>query len=158
MGDQGSAGRGRHVLVLNDTAEILDLFRDLLEDEGYRVTVGAMAAGGLAEAVADVQRLMPDLLVLDFLFGNEPLGWQLLQLLRMDRATARLPVIVCTAAVGRIEEVSAHLARMRVGVVLKPFDVEALLGEIERTLKRAEGNHAAGRRARAGKAAPNGKA
>ena len=29
----------RHILVVNDTPAILDLFRDFLEDEGYRVSV-----------------------------------------------------------------------------------------------------------------------
>jgi len=31
-------GRQPHVLIINDTQEILDLMRELLEDEGYRVT------------------------------------------------------------------------------------------------------------------------
>jgi DNA-binding response OmpR family regulator len=131
------AARGLHIMVLNDSAEILDLFRDLLEEEGYRVSVGAMVVGGLGQAHQDVKEAMPDLLILDFLFGNEPLGWQLLQLLRMDRATATLPVVVCTAAVARIEEVSAHLATMGVGIVIKPFDIEALLAQVHRTLERA---------------------
>jgi CheY-like chemotaxis protein len=31
-------GRQPHILVINDTQEILDLIQVLLEDEGYRVT------------------------------------------------------------------------------------------------------------------------
>ena len=31
-------GRQPHILVINDTQEILDLMQELLEDEGYRVT------------------------------------------------------------------------------------------------------------------------
>jgi CheY-like chemotaxis protein len=138
LGTRGQmATRGLHVMVINDTAEILDLFRDILEEEGFRVTTGSMVAGGLHDAVREIKRVMPDLLILDYLFGNEPLGWQLLQMLRMDRATAPLPVVVCTAAVARLEEMSAHLAKMGVGFVIKPFDIDALLDEVNRTLARA---------------------
>jgi DNA-binding response OmpR family regulator len=31
-------GRQPHILIINDTQEILDLMQELLEDEGYRVT------------------------------------------------------------------------------------------------------------------------
>ena len=129
---------GEHVLVLNDTAEILDLFKDLLEEEGYRVSLGALVPGELGRTFAEVKGTMPDAVVLDLLFGHEPLGWQLLQMLRMDRATVGLPIVVCTAAVARVAELSAHLGAMAVGVVIKPFDIDALLAELRRVLDRAK--------------------
>ncbi len=134
------AGRlhGEHIMVLNDVAEILDLFKEILEEGGYTVTLGSMVPGEIGRTFKEVQRVMPDLLIADFLFGHEPLGWQLIQMLRMDRSTVALPIVVCTAAVTAINELNSHLGVMGIGVVIKPFDVDALLDEVRRVLDRAK--------------------
>jgi len=128
---------GAHILVLNDVAEILDLFEAVLGDEGYRVSRGTMTPGELGRTFQQVKDVQPDLLIADFLFGHDPLGWQLVQMLRMDATTAALPVVVCSAAAKQIEELSAHLDQMGIGVVLKPFDIDTLLAEVRRILTRA---------------------
>jgi DNA-binding response OmpR family regulator len=130
---------GAHILVLNDVAEILDLFEAILSEEGYRVSRGTMVLGALGESFRQVKETEPDLLIADFLFGHDPLGWQLIQMLKMDAATAALPVVVCSAAAKQVEEIGAHLDEMGIGVVLKPFDVDTLLAEVSRVLARA--NH-----------------
>ena len=118
----------RRILVVNDTQEILDLFRDILTDEGYEVSLCSYAFKDLAE----VKRVMPDLVILDFLIGGEDHGWQMLQKPKMDRATRKLPVIICTAAINRVRELEGHLKEKGVGVVLKPFDIEDLLQAVNR--------------------------
>lgn len=124
-----------HVLVINDTPEILALFRDLLEEEGYRVTLDQFA-GDVGDKIRAIDHAQPDLIVLDFIIGGEALGWQLLQALRMDRRTASIPIVVCTAARKLVEELQGHLDTLAVGVVLKPFDIDHLLAEIRRSLAR----------------------
>ena len=121
-----SGARRRHVLVVNDTPEILDLFRENLEDEGYRVSLSSYAFRDLD----DVKRDRPDLIVLDFIIGDENHGWQLLQKLKMDRETASIPIIVCTAAINLVRELEGHLREKGLGVVLKPFDIDDQLLEV----------------------------
>ena len=116
----------RHVMVVNDTQEILDLFREILEDEGYRVSLYSYAFRDLDEIKQD----LPDLLLLDFIIGGEAQGWQLLQKLKLDRQTQNIPVIVCTAAVSLVRELEGHLKEKGVGVILKPFDIDDLLREV----------------------------
>ena len=116
----------RRILVVNDSPEILDLFRDILEEEGYAVVVHSYAGRDLAE----VKAARPDLIVLDFIIGGEDHGWQLLQKLKLDRETERIPVIVCTAAVGLVRELEGHLRAKGVAVVLKPFDIDDLLRQV----------------------------
>lgn len=120
-------GPSRHVLVVNDTQEILDLFREILEDEGYRVSLYSYAFRDLAE----IEAQNPDLIILDFMIGGEDYGWQLLQKMKMNRATASIPVIVCTAAVSLVRDLEGHLKAKRVGLVVKPFDIDDLLREID---------------------------
>lgn len=47
MPDTVEMAERKHILVVNDTQEILDLFRMILEDEGYRVTALGFAVEDL---------------------------------------------------------------------------------------------------------------
>src|SRR5215212_1557045 len=88
----------RHIFVINDTVAILELFTALLEDEGYRVTTDGFEIE-MVELLSRVKADRPDLVALDFLNQDERKGWQFLQMLKMDRETRGIPVVVCTAAV-----------------------------------------------------------
>lgn len=123
------AERG-HILVVNDSQEILELFRDLLEEEGYRVSLYSSALRDLNE----VKRVAPDLMILDFLIGGEEWGWQFLQKMRLDRETAEIPIIVCTAAVQLVRELQGRLTEKNVRVILKPFDIDDVLRQVASVL------------------------
>jgi two-component system, OmpR family, response regulator VicR len=118
-------GRQPHILVINDTQEILDLMQELLEDEGYRVTT-SLALLNLDR----VRELAPDIIVQDLLFeGTQELGWKFLTLVRLDPALARVPLVLCTAAVRTVNdpEMAEQLDRQGIRVVLKPFTIDDLL-------------------------------
>jgi CheY-like chemotaxis protein len=121
-------GRQPHVLVIDDTQEILDLIKELLEEEGYRVTT-SMALLDLDK----VKTLAPDVIVQDLLFeGMQETGWKFLTLVRLDPELARIPLILCTAAVRTVNdpEMAEQLDRLGVCVLLKPFLIEDLLRAI----------------------------
>jgi two-component system, OmpR family, response regulator VicR len=118
-------GRQPHILVINDTQEILDLMQELLEDEGYRVTT-SLALLNLDR----VRELAPDIIVQDLLFeGTQELGWKFLTLVRLDPELARVPLVLCTAAVRTVNdpEMAEQLDRQGIRVVLKPFTIDDLL-------------------------------
>ena len=127
----GSAAVGPpHILAGDDSPEVLALFRDLLEGEGYRVTLSPDALD-----LATIKRLSPDLVIFDHMIEEGPgSGWHLLQALRQDPATATLPIVVCTGAVQRVRENAALLQRLRARLVLKPFDIDRLLQAITQDL------------------------
>jgi CheY-like chemotaxis protein len=121
-------GRQPHILVVNDTQEILDLLQDLLQDEGYRVTTSLALLD-----ISKVKTLAPDVIVQDLLFeGMQETGWKFLTLMRLDPELARIPLILCTAAVRTTNdpEMAEQLDRLGVRVVLKPFVIEDLLSAI----------------------------
>lgn len=119
------------ILVVNDTEEILELFRMVLGEEGgYEVITASFTPHDLRE----VERVKPDLVILDLIFGVEKIGWQLLEKMRLNRATADIPVIVCTAAVNEVRQNEGHLTAMGVSVILKPFDVDLLLAVVKEAL------------------------
>src|SRR5688500_499454 len=118
-------GRQPHILIINDTQEILDLMRELLEEEGYRVTTSLALLD-----IDKVKALGPDIIVQDLLFeGTQELGWKFLTLVRLDPALARIPLVLCTAAVRTVNDpvMAEQLDRQGIRVVLKPFTIESLL-------------------------------
>lgn len=127
-----------HLLVINDTPSILQVFKDLFEDEGFRVTLDTFSSFDSGLKHRDIKALCPDAIILDFLFGGEPLGWQLVQLLRMDPETRDIPVVVCTAAVKQAEELGAHLLKMKVEVVIKPFEIEDVIAAVYRVIEHSD--------------------
>ena len=119
------------VMVVNDTQEILDLFNEILSEEGYEAILYSYAIQDLRE----VEQVKPDLIILDYIFGAERIGWQLLQKLKMRRSTETIPVIVCTAAVMEVREMEGYLQAKGVGLVPKPFTIDDLLEAIEKALR-----------------------
>ncbi len=118
-------GRQPHILVVNDTQEILDLMQELLEEEGYRVTTSLALLD-----IAKVRALAPDVIVQDLLFeGTQELGWKFLTLMRLDPELASIPLVLCTAAVRTVNdpEMAEQLDRQGIRVVLKPFTIDDLL-------------------------------
>ena len=121
-----------HVAVINDDTTFLRLMDELLgQQEGYRVSTSFVGS----EAYTFVREVQPDLVVLDLVFGNSAeQGWRTLDLLTLDPATRRIPVIVCSAATVQLQDHADWLRRFDVGVLPKPFDLDTLLDLIATTL------------------------
>jgi DNA-binding response OmpR family regulator len=120
----------KRILVVNDTQEILELFEDILTDEGYEVELRSFAIRELDE----IRKVKPDLIVLDYLMNGEDSGWQTLQKLKMTEDLCDIPVVVCTAASNRVKEMEGHLKEMGVTVVLKPFNIDHLVNAVKTML------------------------
>ena len=130
---RGASARGKRVLVVNDTQEILELFEEILSGMGLDPVVMSYAPRELDR----VREVNPDLIILDFLMDDrELLGWQLLQKLKMDRTLDSIPIVVCTGAVRAVSEQQGYLTEQGVLVVLKPFNVDQLEEAVRSALKR----------------------
>ena len=122
------------ILVVNDTQEILELFRMILEGEGYEVIL----SGFPIQQIHDVEEIDPDLIILDFVFGDQKVGWQMLQMLKMQRSTESIPVIACTAALDMVREQEGYLVSQGVHVIFKPFDIDHLISSVKQLLESHE--------------------
>lgn len=123
--------RQKHVVVVNDTEEILELFDVIITALGHKVTRISYAPTDARE-IAD---LKPDLCIIDFVIGGREFeGWQLIQKLRMAPATEGVPIIACTGAVREVREMEGKLAEKNVRILLKPFSASELEREVTETL------------------------
>jgi DNA-binding response OmpR family regulator len=119
------------ILVVNDTQEILELFRLLLEEEeGYDVVL----SGFPIQQVKEIEQIRPDLIILDLVLGDEKTGMQMLQMLKMQRSTVAIPVLVCTAALQIVREQEGYLVSQGVHVVYKPFEIDDLMANVRQLL------------------------
>jgi CheY-like chemotaxis protein len=113
-----------HILIIDDDQSILEMMRLVLEEEGnYRVTT----AESIFEDVTDIERLQPQLILLDFLLQGRQTGWNFLQKLKLHRPTKDIPVVLCTAALSDVKDQEPILTQKGIPILYKPFDVDELL-------------------------------
>ncbi|MDQ3706106.1 MAG: response regulator [Chloroflexota bacterium] len=123
----------KHILIVNDAEDLRHLMRDILQGEGgYEVTEGTYRPGMSIHEW--VEGLKPDLVIADVMFDQEPLGFELVDTLRLNPATAHIPIILCSGAITALRERQAYLAERRVGVLYKPFAVDDLLRTVKQML------------------------
>jgi CheY-like chemotaxis protein len=116
----------RHVVAIEPDPLLRTLYRELLEDEGYRVT----ALPALDPALA---ALAPDVILIEEAPGADG-EWPSLAALREQPPTARVPIVLATAAVHKAEAAADRLATLAVQVVAKPFNIDELSAVIAQAL------------------------
>ncbi len=122
------------IMVIEDNQDIRELLCDLLTDEDYAVAVYASPEA----AIGDIDRVKPDLIILDWLFDRKPLGLQMLQSLRLRSTWKGIPVVVCSGATRHLENMESHLHRRGALVVYKPFLADELLDVVRAALQPAQ--------------------
>lgn len=115
--------RGK-VLVVDDEPGIVAIVQANLESEGYTV----ISAADGEEALRRVQGEHPDLVILDVMMPVMD-GWQVLERLERDNATAGLPIIMLTAKV-EDEDILLGLEQGAVEYITKPFYPEDLTASV----------------------------
>jgi DNA-binding response OmpR family regulator len=118
------------ILVVNDERAILELIEEILTGEGYEVHLD----DHIDLNPAEIERIEPDLIILDYLFGSEAAGLQVLQRLKLNATTAQIPVILCTAATSLVQDAAAQMSAKGVEIVFKPFEIDDLLQAVRRML------------------------
>ena len=124
-----TTGRAR-VLIVDDAADLRELMTIALQREGFEVLcveTGQAAADLLAVSHVDIVVLDIQMPELD--------GWEVLERIRGEPATATLPVIVCTVK-GRDDDRERVWRAGGDAYVAKPFDIGVLVETISRVLGR----------------------
>jgi DNA-binding response OmpR family regulator len=124
---------GERILVVDDEANIRDLARLYLEQEGFVV---AVAADG-QQALDAVQDLTPDLMVLDLMLPGID-GWEIC---RRVRAQSDLPILMLTARDTDIDKI-VGLEMGADDYLTKPFNPRELVARVRAILRRVTGSGA----------------
>jgi DNA-binding response OmpR family regulator len=124
-----------HVMVINHSPQILELYEMALTDEGYKVSTYLYKAD-IAEKARQIQ---PDLIVLDYVTVMGKEGWEVLYRLKSCGDTASIPVVVATTAIKLPPDLNAYLQTNRIAVLKKPFELATLFGTIREGLAQSSG-------------------
>ena len=122
---------GKTVVVVDDTEMLLIFVEDILTtaDPKLRITTALSASEGLRE----IERLIPDLVLLDYSLPDFN-GDELCERLLENERTAHVPVLMMS---GHVAEMNAAAARFPniVAKIEKPFLSDAFVDLVQRTLE-----------------------
>jgi len=119
------------VFVIDDDPVFLEMMGEILSEEHYRPMLHSTGHDAFA-AVRDQQ---PDIVLLDVRLEHPEMGWTILDLLRLDRATAHIPVILCTGDREFLRQAESHLREVGCCILEKPFSIDQLSELLARSLK-----------------------
>lgn len=117
------------ILIVEDEPSLVFTLKDTLEAENYEVSVVSDGA----EAVKTVQKVEPDLMILDLMLPNVS-GYDICKEVRDLKYT--FPIIMLTARDQELDKVTG----LNIGAddyITKPFGVKELLARIKARLRRA---------------------
>jgi two-component system, sensor histidine kinase and response regulator len=120
------------ILAIDDHEDNLFLLESLLEGKGFRVLTALNGPDGLAIARAE----RPDLILLDLAMPGMD-GFEVLERLRQDRLTSRIPVIVLTANYREAAMVERGLELGATEYLTKPIQMDELVVRLKSALRLA---------------------
>ncbi len=109
-------------LVVDSSLNLLDLFYEILVDEGVEIELSNYTF----EGIVMVEKLQPNIIILDFDREGEVIQWQLLQMLKMHEATAHIPIILAAQPLPGFIAQAAHLEARGIHLLYKPFTRDEL--------------------------------
>jgi len=118
------------ILVVEDESAIAELISINLRHAGYEVTI----AGDADQALFEVDRVLPDLVVLDWMLPGQS-GLALAKRWRSQARTRELPIIMLTARAEEADKISGLDAGAD-DYLVKPFSTNELLARIRAVLRR----------------------
>lgn len=119
-----------NILIVDDEEPIRELIRYNIEKQGYRTVT---AANG-KEALDAARTEKPDLIILDLMLPDMS-GLDICRIIKNDRTTANIPIIMVTAKT----EDSDIVTGLELGAddyVTKPFSPRVLFARIQSVLRR----------------------
>lgn len=121
----------KHILVVEDERDLVDLLVYNLQKSGYRTSTAANGRQALDLAVSS----KPDLILLDLMLP-ELSGTEVAGRIRTNPATTSVPIIMLTAKGSEVDQIVG----LSVGAddyLPKPFSMKVLLARIEAVLRRS---------------------
>jgi DNA-binding NtrC family response regulator len=124
------------ILIIDDKPAVRALFEEELKSKGHQVT--ALGDTALVEPTIRLQK--PDLVLLD-LYMKENRGWGVLEAIKSQNPS--LPALIITAYDSYSGDPRMALAE---GIVIKSFDFDHLLGQMDEILQRKDSPAVGGRK------------
>lgn len=131
MRDNNTENEPKQLLLIDDDPNLILLVQDYLEFQGY----GVMTADNGQEALDLLQEQVPDLIICDIMMPEMD-GYEVVKRIRQDSRVSWIPVIFLSAKGQTTDRVKGLSTGADVYLV-KPFEPEELVAQVESSLKQA---------------------
>ncbi len=121
-----------HILIVDDERDLLSLLEFNFQREGFQTSVAATGE----EAMAELRRRVPDLVLLDLMLPDVS-GTEVCRSVKRDPRTQHVPVVMLTAKGEEVDKVVGF----ELGAddyVTKPFSVRELILRVRAVLRRSQ--------------------
>ncbi|MED5474969.1 MAG: response regulator transcription factor [Candidatus Neomarinimicrobiota bacterium] len=120
----------KHIVIIDDEQDILELLRYNLDKIGYRTT--CLLDG--ESAIKEIRESIPDLILLDLMLPGID-GLDVCRILKNSKQTAKIPIIMITAK-GEDTDVVKGLEIGADDYVTKPFSLKVLFARVNALIRR----------------------
>ena len=120
----------KHIVIIDDEQDILELLRYNLDKIGYRTT--CLLDG--ESAIKEIRESIPDLILLDLMLPGID-GLDVCRILKNSEQTAKIPIIMITAK-GEDTDVVKGLEIGADDYVTKPFSLKVLFARVNALIRR----------------------
>ncbi|MGF9906020.1 ATP-binding protein [Brevibacillus porteri] len=107
-----------NVVIIEDDLNLTELLRDELTSSGFRVNSFSTAT----EAVAAIEELRPDAVVLDLILKDGESGWKVIEEIRKNPDLRTIPIVISSA----FEEKKKAFDLGATGYLIKPYHPDTL--------------------------------
>ena len=135
-------GNPADILIIEDDKDIVDTMRIILESKAYQVR----AAYNGKEGYAEIEKKLPDVIILDVMMSTDTEGFDLAYKLQRNPDYKKIPILMLTSFPQRMVESGPEKFQHILGeawpVTLffeKPIQPEQLLSAIEEILQDKKG-------------------
>lgn len=120
-----------HILIVEDEEEISSLLKENLSAMGFSATI----ANNGSELFSELQRGVPDLILLDIMLPGED-GLQLCRKLKAQGSATELTPLIFVSALGELPDRVVGLEIGADDYLAKPFEMRELVARIRALLRR----------------------
>lgn len=127
------AGASKHILVVEDDVDVVEVVRMVLGTKGYEIT----ACYNGDEGLRALEHFRPDLIITDLKMPGMS-GMELVKRIRANEAIADIPILVISSLGASVDKPDSFwsLGLGSDDFLSKPFDPLSLLGRVEYLLRK----------------------
>ena len=111
----------KRILIVEDDEAICSMMKDVLEMEGYCISIANDGSEGIKHLKASDKK--PCVILLDLMMPGTN-GWKFLDFQRSDPNMSSIPVVVCSAFQESAKSIHAE------AIINKPVDLNVLLNTV----------------------------
>jgi CheY-like chemotaxis protein len=125
-----NVNKAPRILVVNRSLDILNLFHDILDEQGYDVELSNFSF----ESLSTIEKLKPDIIILDFGREGSEEEWQLLKILKLYPPVATIPILLCMSPLFFIQSQIERFQQKNIRLLFNPIDKEELVTVVHEML------------------------